>query len=54
MAETKPVRFHDGLVTLSAEDYLAVHEENFRLRQRNLELQTALESIKGLSERVLT
>lgn len=51
MKESKTVGFRDGMVTLPAEDYLAVHAENFRLRQRNLELQTALDAIKGITER---
>ena len=51
MKESRTVGFRDGMVTLSAEDYLAVHAENFRLRQRNLELQTALDAIKGITER---
>ena len=52
MAETKTIGFHDDLVTLSLNEYLAVHEENCYLRQRNLELQTALEAIQGITERV--
>ena len=51
MKESRTVGSRDGMVTLSAEEYLAVHVENFRLRQRNLELQTALDAIKGITER---
>ena len=51
MKESRTVGFRDGMVTLSAKEYLAVHAENFRLRQRNLELQTALDAIKGITER---